>query len=203
MYWINASEFLFVSHLTMHQLLQQNRHRAHQQGYTLVELLMVVVIGSVLMIGTATMLISHIQSSARMEGVMRLQEAWSRVQFLLDQEIQEARIEAGSPSSVSCSSLTLKVPNATGPDGQITYSRSTDGVLKRSGPAVNADGTLNFDLQADNETVMRGVTSFCPSTNEGRVTYTMGLSDPSGVTYQNQSNPSGARGRTRIIDETP
>jgi len=187
----------------MLQPIRQPPHSQNQQGYTLVELLMVVVIGSLLMIGTASMLISHIQSSARMEGLMRLQEAWSRIQYLLDQEIQEARLEPGSPASVTCSSLTLKVPNPTGSDGQITYSRSSDGVLKRSGPRVNADGTLNFSLQADNETVMRGVTSFCPTTSDGRVSYTLGLSDPSGVTYQNQSNPSGARAKTRIIDETP
>jgi prepilin-type N-terminal cleavage/methylation domain-containing protein len=187
----------------MLQPIHQHPLRRNQQGYTLVELLMVVVIGSVLMIGTASMLIAHIQSSARMEGLMRLQEAWSRIQYLLDQEIQEARLEPGSPASVTCSSLTLKVPNPTGSDGQITYSRSTDGVLKRSGPSVNADGTLNFSLLADNEIVMRGVTSFCPTTSDGRVTYTLGLSDPSGVTYQNQSNPSGARAKTRIIDETP
>jgi prepilin-type N-terminal cleavage/methylation domain-containing protein len=186
----------------MHPVIRLHQLRGNQQGYTLVELLMVVVIGSVLMIGTASMLISHIQSSAKMEGVMRLQEAWSRIQYLLDQEIQEARIETGSPSSVTCSSLTLKVPNATGSDGQITYTRSSDGLLKRTGPSVNADGTLDFSSQAVNETVMTGVTSFCPTTSDGTVSYTMALQDPSGVTYQNQSNPSGARSRTRIIDET-
>jgi len=173
---------------------------ANAGGFTLTELLMVVVIGSVLMLGTATMLISHIQSSAKMEGSMRLQEAWSRVQFLLDQEIQEARIESGSPSSVACTILSLTIPNPGGTDGSITYSRSADNILTRTGPTINADGTLNFGTQAEDEVVMRGVTSFCPTTSNGRVGYTMALRDASGVTYQNQSNPSGARSRSRIIE---
>ena len=180
------------------------RHNATPgpDGFSLTELLMVVAIGSVLMLGTATMLISHIQSSAKMEGSMRLQEAWSRIQFLLDQEIQEARIESGSPSRVACTSLSLKIPNPTsgGSDGTITYSRSADNTLKRTGPAVNADGTLDFANQAADQVVMQGVTSFCPTITDGRVTYTMALQDASGVTYQNQSNPSGARSRTRVIE---
>jgi prepilin-type N-terminal cleavage/methylation domain-containing protein len=170
------------------------------QGYTLVELLIAVAIGSFLMIGTASMLISHIQSSARMEGLMRLQEAWSRVQFLLDQEIQEARIEAGSPSSVNCSSLSLRIPNPAGGEGQITYSRTGDGTLTRSGPSVNEDGTLDFNVQANDEPVIRGVTSFCPTVRDGTVAYTLGLRDASGVTYQNSSNPSAARSRSRVIE---
>lgn len=189
--------------MNSHPLMNQHRirlMRSEADGFTLTELLMVVAIGSVLMLGTASMLISHIQSSARMEGTMRLQEAWSRVQFLLDQEIQEARIQSGSPSSVTCTSLSLTIPNPAGSDGAITYSRSADNILTRSGPVVDQNGRLDFSTQAEGEVVMRGVTSFCPTTSNGRVSYTMALQDASGVTYQNQSNPSGARSRTRVIE---
>lgn len=170
-------------------------------GYSLIELLTVVLIGSVLMIGTATLLITHIRASAKMEATMRLQEAWSRVQFLLDQEIREARVESNSPSTVNCSSLTLKIPNPSGgSDGSVVYSKTSDNTLTRSGPAVNADGTLDFSSSSDTATVIKGVTSFCPNVSAGRVSYSMTLSDVTGVSYQNKSQPSGARSSARIID---
>lgn len=167
---------------------------------TLVELAIVVAVGSIIMLGTASMLISHIRSSAKMEAVMRLQEAWSRVQFLLDQEIQEARIQSGSPSVVNCTSLTLTIPNPAGSDGSITYSISNSGILSRNGPDVSSDGTLNLSSANSSATLMKGVTRFCPTYSDGRVSYTMALEDASGATYQNQSQPSGARGTIRIID---
>lgn len=169
-------------------------------GFTLVELAMVVAIGSIIMLGTASMLISHIRSSAKMEAVMRLQEAWSRIQFLLDQEIQEARVEATSPSAVSCTSLSLTIPNATGSDGSIVYSVSSSGLLNRTGPPVSSDGTLDFSATSSTATLMRSVRSFCPVVSDGRVTYTLALDDASGATYENQSQPSGARSRARIIE---
>lgn len=172
----------------------------HQRGFTLPELVVVVVIGSVLMISTASMLISHMQSSAKMEALMRLQEAWSRVQYLLDQEIKEGRISTTLPTKTSCNnSISLTVPNPMGSDGQITYSHSADGVLKRSGPGVNANGTLDF-ANLKNETVMRGVTSFCSTNSDGMVSYTMELQDARGMIYKNSSEPAGARSRSRIIN---
>ncbi|MEB3235984.1 MAG: prepilin-type N-terminal cleavage/methylation domain-containing protein [Cyanobacteriota bacterium] len=171
------------------------------QGFSLVELMIVVVIGSVLMGGTVTMLMSHIRSAARMEAMMRLQETWSRVQFLLDQEIREARIATGTPASVNCTSLSLEIPNPTGGAATVVYARTADDTLTRSGPPIlDASGELDFAGTATTETVMRGVTSFCPSTTDGRISYTMALSDASGVVYQNQSQPSGARAASRVID---
>jgi hypothetical protein len=35
---------------------------------------------------------------------------------------------------------------------------------------------------------------------DGTVAYTLGLRDASGVTYQNSSNPSAARSRSRVIE---
>lgn len=176
------------------------KHTPDTKGFTLVELAMVVAIGSIIMLGTASMLISHIRSSAKMEAVMRLQEAWSRIQFLLDQEIQEARVQASSPSAVNCESLSLTIPNPTGSDGSIVYSISSDGVLSRNGPSVGSDGTLDFSTTSSSATLMRRVRSFCPVVSDGRVTYTLALDDASGATYQNQSQPSGARSRARIIE---
>lgn len=179
------------------------RHKRHgDAGFSLVELMIVVVVGGVLMTGTVSMLISHIRSAARMEAMMRLQETWSRVQFLLDQEIREARIGTGTPSSVACTSLSLTIPDSSGGTVSVVYSRGADGTLSRTGPPINdATGELEFSSASTTETVMRGVTRFCPTTTDGRISYTMALSDATGVTYENQSQPSGARAASRVIDE--
>jgi hypothetical protein len=47
---------------------------------------------------------------------------------------------------------------------------------------------------------MSNVTSFCPTNETGEVNYTLALRDASGVTYQNRSQPSGARTRSRVIN---
>jgi prepilin-type N-terminal cleavage/methylation domain-containing protein len=165
-------------------------------GFTLVELLMVAVLGALLMTGAASMMLSHMRSSARAEAILRLQDAWSRVQFLLDQEIAEA---SGSPTTTSCSSLSLAVPDPEGgSDLEISYSLSgTD--LMRTGPTVGSDGTLDSGTSST-DLVMSNVTSFCPTHESGEVNYTLSLRDASGVTYQNQSQPSGSRTRSRVIN---
>jgi prepilin-type N-terminal cleavage/methylation domain-containing protein len=164
-------------------------------GYTLVELLMVVIIGGLLMTGAATMMIAHMRSSSRSEAILRLQDAWSRIQYLLDQEIQEA---TGVPTTIACSSLTLTIPKEAGGTDTIVYSISGSNLM-RSGPTINLNGTLNAGTNSE-ELVMTNVTSFCPTIVNGEVNYRIALRDATGVTYQNQSQPSGARTRSRVIN---
>ena len=173
-----------------------NRGCNATSGYTLTELMIAAVIGSVLMMGAVSMIVSHTRTAARSEALIRLQEAWSRVQFLLDQEIQEAR---GTPTIASCSSLSFEVPNDSNVLKTITYSLSGT-TLSRTGPRVLATGRLDNDLTDSNQVVMTGVTSFCPTQNTGEINYTMTLRDATGVTYQNRSQPSGAHTRSRIIN---
>lgn len=169
--------------------------RPHNTGYSLIELLIAIMIGGLMITGAASMLIAHMQTSSRSEAVNRLQDSWSRIQFLLDQDIQEA---IGTPSVNSCSSLTLAIPTTAGGTDTITYDLSgTD--LKRTGPDINSDGTLNFGTSRT-DLLMSNVTSFCPSLMDGEVDYTLALRDASGVVYQNQSQPTGARSRSRVID---
>ena len=167
------------------------------QGFSLSEVLIAVTVGSVLMAGAASMLISHIRSTARSEALIRLQDAWSRVQFLLDQEIQES---IGTPTTVSCTSLSLDIPDSSGGSDTVTYALSGT-TLSRNGPQVSADdGTIIEGSEPSDQVVMTGVTSFCPTTESGEVNYTLALSDPTGVVYQNRSQPSGAHTRSRIIN---
>jgi len=175
--------------------LNNGRLPSKSSGYSLIELLIVVVVGGVLMTGAIYMMIAHMTTSSRSEAINRLQDSWSRIQFLMDQEIQEA---IGTPTARSCSSLTLTVPAETGGQDTITYSLSgTD--LSRTGPSVDASGRLTPGTSST-DLLMSNVTSFCPSINAGEVNYTMALRDPTGVIYQNQSQPSGARSRSRVID---
>ena len=173
-----------------------NRVRHQSLGYTLTELMIAAVVGSVLMMGAVSMIVSHTRTAARSEALIRLQDAWSRVQFLLDQEIQEAR---GTPTIASCSSLSFDVPNDSNVLKTITYSLSGT-TLNRTGPRVLATGRLDNDVTDSNQVVMTGVTSFCPTQDTGEINYTMTLRDATGVTYQNRSQPSGAHTRSRIIN---
>jgi len=170
---------------------------AASQGFSLSEVLIAVVVGSVLMSGAVSMLISHIGTTARFEALIRLQDGWSRVQFLLDQEIQEA---IGTPTTVSCTSLSLEIPDSSGGSDTVTYALSGT-TLSRNGPQVSADdGTIVEGSEPSDQVVMTGVTSFCPTSDSGEVDYTLALSDPTGVVYQNRSQPSGAHTRSRIIN---
>ena len=170
--------------------------KPHSSGYTLTELMIAAVVGSVLMMGAVSMIVSHTRTAARSEALIRLQDAWSRIQFLLDQEIQEAR---GTPTISSCSSLSFDIPNDSNVLKTVTYSLSGT-TLNRTGPRVLATGRLDNDVTDSNQVVMTGVTSFCPTQITGEIEYTMTLRDATGVTYQNRSQPSGAHTRSRIIN---
>ena len=167
-----------------------------EEGYTLTELMIAAMVGSVLMMGAVSMIISHTRTAARSEALIRLQDGWSRVQFLLDQEIQEAR---GTPTIASCSSRSVDVPNDSGVLQTIACSLSGT-TLNRTGPRVLATGRLDNSVTDSNQVVMTGVTSFCPTNDSGEINYTLALRDASGVTYQNRSQPSGAYTRSRIIN---
>lgn len=171
----------------------------HGPGFSLVELLISAMAGVVLLLGASQLLISHIQTSTRIEARLRLQDTWSRLQFLLDQEIQEAR-----SASVSGNTLTLQVPSGSSGanTSQIVYSyNSSSKKLERSGPAINADGSLDFDNASTAPTVSGNISEFVPvlvDTGGQTVQYTISLSDPSGASYSDQA--SASIGRPRIIN---
>lgn len=83
------------------------------RAFTLPELLIVSVIGGVLLVSAAQLILAHVRTTTRIEGKLRAQDVWTRVQFLLEQEIQESAC-----STASGSELTLKLPpcdDATSP----------------------------------------------------------------------------------------
>lgn len=178
---------------------QRKSYHSPTSGFSLVELMVAALAGVVLILGASQILISHIQTSSRIEARLRLQDTWSRLQFLLDQEIQEAR-----SASISGSSLTLKVPSGSSGSATVdvvySYSSSTK-QLNRSGPKINSDGSLDFALLDPASLVTSKVSRFAPVLNGSGnqiVEYTVSLIDPSGAAYSNRS--SASIGRPRIIN---
>ena len=170
-----------------HHRPRQSRQRA---GISLVELLMVLVVGSVVLTGAIAMMVSHIRTSSQMAALLRLQDQCGRVQFLVNFEIQQAeRADGGGPT------LSLDVP---GMDVPITYTL-TNGELWRKGPPINALGRLVNDPAVD-AVVARRVQAFTVNVENPRhPIYSLTLSDANGVTYTTGTGQGGAQCRVREI----
>lgn len=164
-------------------------------GFSLVELLVVSVLGSIITIAAAQVLIGHIRSSVSTEAMLRAQDTWSRLQFLLDQEIQEAE-----SFSATGTTLTLTMPNVNGVVDTITYTLSgTD--LTRTGPNINTTNGALMPGTSQEAILVGNVTEFAPvlsGTNNRTVTYTLNIRDPSGFSFR-QSKSTAAQTRTRIL----
>lgn len=183
----------------MHNALMNRRALTtprRQHGFSITEVMIAAAIGGTLMVGAVSMIIAHTRTAVRSEALIRLQDSWSRVQFFLNQEIQESQ---GTPVISGCD-LQLSMPTSSGGFDTVTYSlNGTD--LERTGPTVAMAGTLE-EGTSSTDVVMSGVNAFCAEliNDSGAVRYTMTLADRSGVTYSNQSDPTGARPSGRVIN---
>ena len=102
-------------------------------AFTLPELLIVSVIGGILVVSAAQLILAHVRTTTRIEGKLRAQDVWARVQFLLEQEIQESAC-----STASGSELILTLPpcdDAASPT--ITYSLQGTNLI-RTGPTIDS-----------------------------------------------------------------
>jgi prepilin-type N-terminal cleavage/methylation domain-containing protein len=169
-------------------------------AFTLPELLIVSVIGGILLVSAAQLILAHVRTTTRIEGKLRAQDVWTRVQFLLEQEIQESAC-----STASGSTLILTLPpcgEATSPT--ITYNLQGTNLI-RTGPTIDsANGALILDGSSSTDTVASNVSSFAPSSADGRnVAYQLNILDPSGFSFSSAGKSSSAQTRSRIIDSTP
>lgn len=166
-------------------------------GLSLAELLVAIFIGAMIFIAASQLLVTHIRTNSRMEAMMRLRDNWGRLQFLLEQEIQESRGAATSSGSLS---LTIPNPSIPSSTTSITYTL-TGNALTRTGPPINSDGSLNFTLSSNTETILRGITGFTVSIGSDSsqtVIYTADLVDPTGVGLNQRG--SAATAESRIIN---
>lgn len=178
-----------------------HRPPPRQRGFTLVELLIVSSAGLLVLLAIITVVVSYVRSRERVEAVLRLQEQWGRLQFLLDREIQEAMpVSSASSVNSACGQvspiLALEVPGFS--DRIVYYLSGSD--LKRCGPGIDASGNLSSTIS--NGLVLSGVSSFSvDSTSDNqRPSYRLTLTDANGVTYSNSSQPSAASYRARTIN---
>lgn len=169
--------------------------KSANQGFTLVELLVVSVLGSVVMIAAVQALIGHIRASAVTEAMLRSQDTWSRLQFLLDQEIQEAESLTAAGST-----LTLTMPLVNGSRDSIIYTLSGTN-LQRTGPNINAGSGALIPGTTGTATVVGNISEFTPllsGSNNRIVTYTLNIQDPSGFKFR-QAKTTAAQTRARIL----
>lgn len=166
------------------------KRRRSLQGFTLPELLIATVLACLLMAALVAVVVGHVRSRGRMEAVMKLQDDWTRVQFLLDQDIEESI----ASSSAGAGTLTLTVAGTNQP---INYYLSGTN-LRRSGPTVTVTGELSPTATSD-DLVAERVTSFVVTLEDTRPSYTLTLTDPTGASYTNGTQPTGAMMRSRRI----
>jgi len=176
------------------------RQALRAAGFSLTELLIVSAVGVLALAAIIAVVLSYVRSRERVEAVLRLQEQWSRLQFLLDREIQESipptgasAVGAGCPAATPI--LQLEVP---GFSSRIVYYLSGS-TLRRCGPAIDAGGNLISSVS--DAAVMSGVSSFSVDSSDAqRPSYRLSLIAPNGVTYSNSSQPSAASFRARTIN---
>ena len=172
------------------------RRRRPRPGFTLPELLIATVLACLLMAALVAVVLGHVRSRSRMEAVMKLQDDWTRVQFLLDQDIEESIASSNAGGCApSGTRLTLTVAGTNQP---ITYYLAGTN-LRRCGPAITVTGELSPTVTSD-DLVAEGVTSFqLDLSDPQRPFYTLTLTDPTGAAYTNGTQPTGAMMRSRRI----
>ena len=179
-------------------------------GFTLVELAVGTAIGALVIVITTAVFAPQLRINQRLGGQIRLQDRWSRVNALLNTEIQEAHLvqnseeglklitcEANDASSNRCSDGGYPTTGSFGYDVAICYELIPDPAtdtfrLHRSGPSIDQAGALLLQgatKQCDDfdhaEVVTTGVTAFSPPTiADYEVRYTISFRDP--------LNPNGA-----------
>jgi Tfp pilus assembly protein PilE len=180
-------------------------------GLTLVELLISLLIASILLIGTSAIFVRHMKDVQRLEAYTRLQENWKRVQFLIDQDIQESTGSILTTSTCapigSSGIMTLLIPAAGGSaissSGSVTYYKNGS-ELRRCGVSINLDGSLDTSVTDTDSLVASGITSFIPDTSNSRLpNYSLSISDATGLSYSASSMNPSFFGRSRIVDTDP
>ena len=180
-------------------------------GLTLVELLITLLIASILLVGTSAIFVRHMKDVQRLEAYTRLQENWKRVQYLIDQDIQESTGSILTTSTCAPSGstgiMTLLIPAAGGSaissTGSVTYYKNGS-ELRRCGVSISLDGSLDTSVTNTDSLVASGITSFTPDTTNSRLpNYSLSISDATGLSYSASSMNPSFFGRSRIVDTDP
>ena len=189
-------------------------HTSSSHGLTLVELLVAVVLASIVIIFAGRALILQTRISSRSEAIVRSQDSWNRISFLINQDIEEARC-IKEPEMGEGTTLTLSMSHSCEDIAEdasldtvdIQYSINDDGHLERRGPPIKGDGSLDFDFNCDGEDEETKCTSIVSSwvedfrvarMNDWRVEYSLTITDPTEIPFPPRTTSTHVR--TRIID---
>ncbi|MCT0212077.1 MULTISPECIES: PulJ/GspJ family protein [Synechococcales] len=185
----------------------------NEAGFTLIELLVGLVMGGFLMAAAASTLVSQIRSGNRMEVAQSLRNNMGRLSSFLEAEIGEGdRIRYGVPitgaggctGTTANSLFTIDVPNlgatgaalATTPIHYYVSGSGTTASLKRCGPPINPNGTLDFAGTRFYSYVSSNTTLTLTNTTDSKaVNYTLTIRDA------NATNPmtrTGISTKTRV-----
>jgi hypothetical protein len=163
-------------------------------GFTLLEALVSVAIGTLIIGAVASTVGAHIRSGLTMELSQVLSNDMSRLTYFLETEISEGEsIAYGQPISgcagVSGNALfSILIPNrgATGtslPTTTIDYYLTGSGstaTLNRCGPPINGNGSLDFTAARIAAPVSTNTTITLANTTDPKtLTYDLTLRDPS------------------------
>ena len=134
-----------------------------QAGFSLIELLIASVIGGLILASASALVVSQIRASATQLQIQRLRSDWRQLQDLIRAEAAESILISTDPNRIrSCIAdasnllflmlVPIFTPGSAAPDDLqdyiITYyTVQADGEtqLRRCGPSINADGTLNIN----------------------------------------------------------
>lgn len=136
------------------------------QGFSLAELLVVVVAGALILIALSSFLVDYLYQSRSLLTSQKLREEASRASYLIQIEASEAR-ESIYPASLNLCGSTFtplfgfEIPKAVGPYASnlvsYVYYYQDGNDLKRCGPPILQDGTLDHDAPVVSSFVSRGM----------------------------------------------
>jgi prepilin-type N-terminal cleavage/methylation domain-containing protein len=127
-----------------------------QDGFTLTELLIAAVLAPIIIVTVSNIFTSQVNSERRLIGAQSSENLRSRLSFLLESDIADGERVLGSSDAASdgCNpSGTLFTIVSPYPDESIGgISRAcisyaiNNGILERTGPAINQNGSLDYDI---------------------------------------------------------
>lgn len=180
-----------------------------ERGFTLVELLVSTLIGALMLLAGTYLAVSHVRTTGRQAVAHRLQTDFGRLSHLIETEVDEGSALAYGQATAGCTnngvasvfSITVPVLLAAETTAasavRTIYYYNFDGNLRRCGPAINADGTLNTAATGDG-IVITNATLNVQNTNARQMEYRVQLTDPtSGAAFDSAVTPGLLFARTK------
>lgn len=175
-----------------------------ERGFTLVELLVSTLIGALMLLAGTYLAVSHVRTTGRQAAVHRFQTDFGRLSHLIETEVDEGTALAygqATTATAGCSNVgvasvfSITVPvlvtaeTAAASAVRTIYYYPAEGNLRRCGPAINADGTLNTTTTGDG-IVITNATLNVQNTNARQMEYRVVLTDPiSGAVFDSAVDP--------------